>query len=367
MILHIKLTNIFYPGVVGGNLALTIKIGQSSTNLNVSLKTIGNNERKVTVYLKDVTGTGKLTLPISVTAEDNDDKFKERGTGSKNYVIDLSKRDVEMPESVSVPITEVRSADGKPKGKATLVFSFDAVVSDGDDSCKGTGKVTALPIVKMDLKPSEINPDFGAETVVFPNGKIPNSVIIKGCLYKAGLDWKVKPVSASAVIRWGINTPVFKETVLPGSSGATVNCINIDEVIASLKFRIADLDRLITAPENALATLYPGPGAYWSSSAILGAHEKFHIDDLSNAIVKTWKEIEKRINMEIVGSAKTLTRAQAETKMNNYLVNRQDDWFRLYVITDSSHKPGYRKEKTLSRALLLQAQKVKKICAGKSR
>lgn len=363
MQLHIKLTNINYPGVVGGKLAVTVTIGKASTKFNVSLSKIGNNPRNITVYLKDVTGSGKIPFPISVTAEDNNDKFKEKGTGSKTFGIDAGRKDVEQFEKVDVPITEVRTADGKPQGKATLVFSFSAVVSEADTSCRGTGKITPVAEVKETLSIGEISAGLVAETRIQPNSERARSVIITGCLYKAGLDWKVKPVSAKALIRWGVNTSLFTEIIFPGNSGATVQCRFIDEVIDSLEFRIKDLNRLIKAPENAPATFYNKP--YWASSAVYAAHEKFHIEDLSKAIKTTWKDIETRINIEILGSVKSLTRTNAETKMNNYLLKAENEWYSQYSKIDSSHIPGYKKEVTLNQALLTKARQFKKGCSGK--
>lgn len=358
MKLYVKLASVLYTGKIGREWSLNVSVGGSSYMFNKYLNNTRSNKINKTIFEQETGNSGSLSLSTFVFAVEKD-KYPDTGFNNGDFAIDLSLQDEEQEYTLTVMVMEDNGPKKKSKETGTLKFRFIAVVAEADEGCMDPGIVVAEPKVQNDLTNAAMNrlsgqlkkPAYGWTVVTSEDS------VIKGCLYRAGKDWKVRAIEASQVVHWGVNTSAFQEVVLPDPANGirgNINCKNVNYIIFLLELRIrfedvklflsqslTTNDGVYDANEYDPAANPAAPKKPYYSYAACAAHEQVHVRERSEQIQTTWPQINKDIDAHIIGSVDVLSEKEARKKMNDFLLKKRQDWGKLLIGIKVSHQAAF--------------------------
>lgn len=342
MELHFKLASIDYDGAIGREWTFNIDAGQDPMSFNTILKSNSTTNENKTVLLTDIDSGGNMEIKVNVDAIERDKKFSDKGNGDDSFSIDTSKVGVEQPFKLSFKVKENRGMNVKSDETAKLTLNFVATIGEADQNCNAPDTVTPnAPIVghapgRFDIAEKKKGTLFGlteltdqelesTDSDAQKRVKLAKYVVIEGCVYKAGNDWKVKPTRAELPIRTGVNMDRIKDAVPKGNvSMPTVTCANVNLLIRDFEYYLSVKDDLASSrpPKDPPS----GNKEIQLSYSVQEAHEAVHVASFTMCIPGGWNEIQDEINAYIIGPA-TLSKADAEKKKDAYLEKKKYDWY----------------------------------------
>lgn len=326
MKLIIRLTTIKYKGSVGRNWSFELKFDKFTFPFNAEVASgVPCTFKNKPVYFDTAPNTKSKTIAVGLKATERDLKFPESGTSSTTFRIDLASA---QPQkfSLGVDVKENRGPKVKTKATGHLDLDFVATVGSDDDACMNIGNVEfELLDSKNGLTAADIKEaDRQNPNLIVLGATVPD-VEIFCCMYKEQDNWRISPVLATAIIRWGSIPKRFRDIVFPGSSRkATVNCATVDEMLEDVAFHIKDKIRQGKKegkPIGVLAVPPPAKGQKirWHMREAIEAHERVHVREFGDLLKARWPGFQKRINEYIIGSVKTMTFQQADKATDAYL------------------------------------------------